>query len=139
MKGGKLYFTPLKEQISAFDSSLLLEKKIVYQEQTEEEQDPEDILFEFDPEFLNSKQFTNLINSYVSDNFINSEIYVNDLISFIKDNYAESRIEKNAKLLKVSEGLINFFKKKDTNKKIFELDKYNQKEFIQIYKIFSLF
>ncbi|RNA10512.1 EF-hand calcium-binding domain-containing 5 [Brachionus plicatilis] len=85
MRGGIFYYTPIT---NTFQIDLL----------DEVEEEPNiNLLNKFDPEFVNSKQFRNLINVYVSDNFLNSEIYVNNLIVYLKDNYAESRFEKNSK------------------------------------------
>lgn len=89
MKGGIFYYTPIA---NTFQMDLL--------NQVEEE--PNHLLIEFDPEFINTRQFRNLISTYVSDNFLDSEIYVNNLIVYLKDNYAESRFEKNSKQNKVN-------------------------------------
>lgn len=88
LKGGNFYYTPIE---NTFQMNLL--------NQIEEESN--NFLIEFDPEFINSRQFRNLMSTYVSDNFLDSEIYVNNLIVYLKDNYAESRFEKNSKQNKV--------------------------------------
>lgn len=97
MKGGIFYYTPIT---NTFQIDLLEEP---------EEEPSLNLLNEFDPEFVNSKQFRNLISTYISDNFLNSEIYVNNLIVYLKDNYAESRFEKNSKQNKVNRNFLNFF------------------------------
>ncbi|CAF0711900.1 unnamed protein product [Brachionus calyciflorus] len=88
MKGGVLYYTPVKK---SFNIDLLkeLDDDIINNSELQSK---------FDPEFLNSKQFRNLIHNYVTNNFMHSEIYVNDLVVYLKDKYAESRFEKNSKL-----------------------------------------
>ena len=99
IKGGILYYVPLKEPLNAFDSSLVLEKK----GQTEiEQKQTNDLLHDFDPEFVNEKQFVNLISSYMMPSLLHSEIEVNDLIVHIKDNFGENQFEKRSKLQKVT-------------------------------------
>ena len=95
-----MYYSPLKKSLNAFDSSLLLEKKSTA---SESEPVPQgDLLSQFDPEFVNEKQFVNLINSYIMPSLLGSEIKVNDLVVHIKDNFAESQNEKNTKMEKVN-------------------------------------
>ena len=91
MKGGVFYYSPVNK---SFKINLLKDIE-------EELLNNIDFMSKFDPEFLNSKQFRNLITTFVSNNFMNSEIYVNELIVYLKDNYAESRFEKNSKQDKV--------------------------------------
>jgi hypothetical protein len=112
IKGGILYYVPLKEPLNAFDSSLFVEKKNNGKRQQKEEASEAtattDIRFiqsEFDPGFVNEKQFLNLVNNYMMSGFLNSEIYVNDLVTFVKDNFAENQYEKLSKLKKVSDQL----------------------------------
>lgn len=62
-----------------------------------------DELYEFNTEFVNERQFLNMINNLVHPTFFFSEIFVNDLIISIKDSYTETLAEKNAKLEKIAE------------------------------------
>lgn len=91
IKGGIMYYFPLKDAQNAFDSSMLIEKK-----------NNKFVLDEFDPDFLNDRQFINLINSYIMPSLLSSEIKVNDLVVHIKDNFAESQREKDSKMAKVN-------------------------------------
>ncbi len=61
-----------------------------------------DDLSDFNTEFVNAKQFLNMINNFIKPSFFYSEILVNDLIVFVKDNYSENLAEKNSKLEKVN-------------------------------------
>ena len=61
----------------------------------------DDVLLEFNTDYLNLKQFLNLISNFIEPAVLHSEAFVNDLIVFLKDNYSESQAEKNAKLDKV--------------------------------------
>ncbi len=103
LNGGILYYKPLEEGLNAFDSGLMIEKNIqqrkqpIMNAQIKEEQSQ----LEFDPDFIELKQFLNLISSFIQSDVLNSEKFVNDLIVFLKDNYGESQMEKNAKLDKV--------------------------------------
>lgn len=107
IKGGIMYYFPLKESQNAFDSSMLVEKKNNNQTETEP---IGPILNEFDPDFVNDRQFINLINSYIMPSLLSSEIKVNDLVVHIKDNFGESQIEKDSKMAKVNLSLIKNFK-----------------------------
>ena len=61
----------------------------------------DDVLLEFNTDYLNLKQLLNLISNFIEPAVLHSEAFVNDLIVFLKDNYSESQAEKNAKLDKV--------------------------------------
>ena len=98
IKGGILYYVPLKEPLNAFDSNLIIEKKSHVEN---EQKQTGELLADFDPEFVNEKQFVNLINSFMMPSLLHSEIEVNDLIVHIKDNFAENQFEKRLKLQKV--------------------------------------
>jgi hypothetical protein len=94
-----MYYFPLKDSQNAFDSSMLIEKKNNNNPETVQNKS---ILDEFDPDFLNDRQFINLINSYIMPSLLSSEIKVNDLVVHIKDNFAESQREKDSKMAKVN-------------------------------------
>jgi hypothetical protein len=49
-------------------------------------------------DFINSTQFFNLINNFVTKNVYNSEKNLNELINYIKDNFTESVSERNNKI-----------------------------------------
>ena len=94
-----MYYFPLKDSQNAFDSSMLIEKKNNNLPETEQNKS---VLDEFDPDFLNDRQFINLINSYIMPSLLSSEIKVNDLVVHIKDNFGESQREKDSKMAKVN-------------------------------------
>lgn len=95
LKGGSLYFKPIESLFNSFDVSLLKLNPLYSVVQYDE-------LHEFSTEFVDSKQFLNMINNFVQPSFCFSEIFVNNLILFIKNNYTESLVEKNLKLEKVT-------------------------------------
>ena len=94
-----MYYFPLKEPLNAFDSSMLLEKKTSNENEANVSSS---LLNEFDPDFLNEKQFVNLVNNYIMPSVLSSEIKVNDLVVHIKDNFCESQNEKESKIAKVN-------------------------------------
>ncbi len=109
MKGGILYYTPLKQDLNVFESNLInVDNK---QKQAKKAEAPSDVnvedksilMSQFDTEFVNMEQFLNLIHNFFLFGFINSEINVNDLIVFVKDNFSENNFEKMSKLKKVKE------------------------------------
>jgi hypothetical protein len=102
IKGGIMYYFPLKESQNAFDSSMLIEKKNNNTNGQSETEVTGHVLDEFDPDFVNDRQFINLINSYIMPSILTSEIKVNDLVVHIKDNFGESQIEKDTKMAKVT-------------------------------------
>ncbi len=79
---------------------MLIEKKNNTNAQSETEVTGH-VLDEFDPDFVNDRQFINLINSYIMPSILTSEIKVNDLVVHIKDNFGESQLEKDSKMAKV--------------------------------------
>jgi len=96
LKGGSFYFKPIIEQFHSFDTSLL---KInpSYSVVTYDE------LTEFNTEFINARQFINMINNYLrGPTVFYNEKLINDLIIHIKDSYTENLAEKNLKLEKIA-------------------------------------
>jgi len=79
---------------------MLIEKKNNTNGQSETEVTGH-VLDEFDPDFVNDRQFINLINSYIMPSILTSEIKVNDLVVHLKDNFGESQLEKDSKMAKV--------------------------------------
>lgn len=98
LKDGVLYYNPLKEPLKAFDSSFFAEKLQL----TKQEPNSQDIQYDFNSKLVNSKQFANLIRSYLSTNLLDSEIYINEFISFVRENYSETAFERELKLKQVS-------------------------------------
>ena len=92
----------MEQDLNAFDTSLLTEKAIQRRQSAAVSKSKvDDVLLEFNTDFLNLKQFLNLISNFIEPAVLHSEAFVNDLIVFLKNNYSESQAEKNAKLEKV--------------------------------------
>lgn len=107
LKGGILYYKPLKQDLNVFESNLInsdnkrIQTKNAKKSEAKSEEDT--MLSQFDTEFVNLGQFLNLIHNFFLFGFLNSEINVNDLIVFVKDNFAENNFEKMSKLKKIKE------------------------------------
>ncbi len=56
----------------------------------------------FDIDLLDTRQFLNLVGTFMRPGLLDSEEAVNELVVFLKDNYAENMTEKNAKLEKLA-------------------------------------
>lgn len=100
LKGGSLYYNPLKEPLNAFDSGLFAEKSILPSNYSDNV-DLDEPQFAFDSKFINAKQFANLVRNFLSKNLLDSEIYINELITFLRENYNETSNEKTQKLKQV--------------------------------------
>ena len=100
LKGGSLYYSPLKEPLNAFDSGLFAEKPILPSNYSNNV-DLDEPQFAFDSKFINAKQFANLVRNFLSKNLLDSEIYINELITFLRENYNETSNEKTQKLKQV--------------------------------------
>lgn len=114
LKDGVLYYSPLKEPLAAFDSSLFADKNLLSQTRSDQwkndnkkspsKQQIDDVnrdQYAFDSKLVNAKQFANLIRNFLGKNLLDSEIYVNDLIAFLRENYQETSNERIQKLEQV--------------------------------------
>lgn len=98
LNGGILYYKPLEEALNAFDRNLIQEKK--RPRSATKSAQTANCQLTFDNEFVDSKQFLNIMSAYIEAGVFEDEKTVNDLVVFLKDNYAESQREKNNKLEK---------------------------------------
>ncbi len=98
LNGGIMYYRPLEDSLAAFDRNLIQEKKRPRSSLQKSAPLPNNPQLTFDSEYLDSKQFLNLLNTFMSAGLFEQEKFVNELVVFIKDNYAESAREKANKL-----------------------------------------
>lgn len=100
-----MYYTPLEENLNAFDRTLVTESYETKPANAEPivPTKPTDLLSDFDSDYLTARQALNLIHNFITQHFLASEISMNDLITFIKDHYAENSLEKSGKLEKAEQ------------------------------------
>lgn len=102
LNGGILYYKPLETTLSSFDTGLIQEQKNPRAFSASKKTKPNSCQVAFDTEYLDAKQFLNIVRSYMRPGVLDSEKAVNDFIVFLKDNYAENQVEKTGKLEKTA-------------------------------------
>jgi hypothetical protein len=104
LNGGILYYRPLEPELSAFDSGLITEQSKSPRSSSARggrgANNPDQQAF--DSNLIDTRQFLNLVGTFMLPGVLTCEEAVNDLVVFLKDNYAESLAEKNAKLERVA-------------------------------------
>jgi hypothetical protein len=82
-----MYYRPYSSLMDALDRQMI-----------QIQMDINSITMNSNGDFINSTQFFNLINNFVTKNVYNSEKNLNELINYIKDNFTESVSERNNKI-----------------------------------------
>ena len=86
IKGGIMYYNPLREPLNAFDRLMLNNDKQSIESSR------------FNTEYIDASQFVNILNNFCFSTLIKSELDTNRLITYVKDNFIENKSERNEKM-----------------------------------------